>query len=116
MVILLAPGPSRNRAPVMSIWPLVSLMVPSSPDLKTTVSAPAWLLALMTAWRRLPAPASFKLLTVKVDGVQRSSRTSRLGRTDGRQPAPTGAGMDSPYAEFRFRIHDMNLMMDSPSG
>src|SRR5262245_61996531 len=48
----------------------------------TTVSAPEWLLASRTAWRRESAPLSLVFRTVYTDSSVRSSSGSRAGRTD----------------------------------
>jgi len=55
-------------------------MGPANPDWKLMTSAPAELLASVTAWRSEPGPESFRLKTVNVAGTRRSSSASRPGR------------------------------------
>src|SRR5262245_39474890 len=74
--ITLAPGPWIVVVPDVSVSDRpadVSTIVPDRPGAKLIVSAPAVVLAEATAARRLPAPESFRLVTVKVAGARRSS-------------------------------------------
>ncbi len=67
--------------------PLVNLMMPCSPGANAMVSSPE-----RTAARSEPAPLSCRFRTVKVLGKLRSSRNSRLGRTERRERV----GLDPP--------------------
>ncbi len=75
---LSAPGPSMSRLFLISSWSLISVMVwPLRLEAKTMVSPS---LALLIVSRSEPAPLSRVLVTVRVLGTVRFSRTSSLGR------------------------------------
>ena len=65
--ITLAPGPLIVTLSEMTSSPVVNVIVPVNPAWKLIVSAAGLLaLALRMAWRKLPAPASFRLVTINV--------------------------------------------------
>src|SRR5262249_33273842 len=76
------PGPVTVRSSVIVICPVVSLMVPLTPELNAITSAPGFALASRMAWRNDPAPASRRLETVYVLGNARSSNSSSRGTKD----------------------------------
>src|SRR5262245_4142361 len=84
VVISRALGPNECVGSIV----LRLMVLPARLVLKTILSGAASALASRTACRRLPGPASFRLVTLKVDGTVRSSSTSRPGRHVGfgRQP------------------------------
>jgi hypothetical protein len=62
-----APGPWIATPSSISMSKVVSVMVPLSPAWNViTSSAPGSVLASRTAWRRLPSPASLRLVTLNV--------------------------------------------------
>ena len=65
-VIAAAPGPWMLTESLTESWPEVRVMVPVRPAWKAMTSGPAAALASLTACRRLPGPASFRLVTLKV--------------------------------------------------
>src|SRR5438105_2574837 len=85
MVMTFRPGPLIVTLSMIGISPVVSVIVPVSPDWKLTVSAPPVLFACVTASRRLPAPLSLRFVTVNVaaDAEPASAnapRPARMGR------------------------------------
>ena len=55
-----------DTGPEICICPDVSVIVPVKPGWNVIVAGPGAWLALTTASRRLPAPLSFRLVTVNV--------------------------------------------------
>ena len=78
IVMTPAPGPTIESGPEIWICPEVRVMVPVNPDWKSTVSGPACALACAIASRRLPAPLSFRLVTVYVAGGVPGTSTVKL--------------------------------------
>lgn len=77
MVRFVAPGPVIVT-PALSetlICPLVRVIVPVAVML--TISAPAPLSASLNAWRKLPAPESFVLITVDVAACDGNALAAR---------------------------------------
>src|SRR5262245_23456628 len=69
MVMTFAPGPLIVTAWLIAISPVVSVIVPLNPDLKSTVSAPAAAFALLMQSRSESAPLSFRFRAVNVAGA-----------------------------------------------
>src|SRR5262245_31190379 len=100
----------------MSNWPLVSAMAPVVA--KSMESVPGLALAAATASRSEPSPLSSRLVTVKVLGSERSSRTSSrnrwvLVRSDRCRRCMPGAGPRAT-ADRRLRSQLVNDMVRSP--
>ena len=85
------PGPLIVTERTTGNCPVVSVMVPVNPGWNTMVSFSTVVpLESAIACRRLPRPASFRFVTVKVAGTVRSSNRSTAKR----------------HAEFRFALQN----------
>ena len=94
IVRLSTPGPVMVKLSEIVIWPEVRVIVPLIPAINSIASAPLLPFASEMALRKLPSPASLRLLTVNVAKRARTSSGSTTpgrGRKDlrGQQPTTT---------------------------
>jgi hypothetical protein len=100
----LAPGPAIVSSPASTSSVPESVMVPRAPASNVMTSAPARLLASVTAWRSEPMPVSARFVTVNVTRSWRDSSDSNPNRESlrpFRQPAATPLRSSTIARRFR---------------